>query len=178
MPFIIPFIPLIAAGAGLAGTGVAVYDANNASIDQGAAQKANAAALLQQQQASANQANLTKQEAMLGQQGQAQQQTEGSLTDSGTTSFTDLLAGYPGFQGGTSTGTSGISGGASSTTPGSGSSSPSTAVSAILAALQNGSGASSGGAGIGSSSSISGGNWQAPPSTPQSQFELSNSPLG
>lgn len=175
---------LIAAAVGLAGTGAGIYESKVASDNASDAQKANAAALLKQQQASANQANLTKQEAVLGQQGQAQQQTGGSLTDAGTAALTDLLAGYPGYQGGTSgagtstgagVGTSGIGiGTGSSTGATTDSSSP---IAAILAALQKG-GASSG---LGSSptSSISGGNWQQPSAAaPQRWQELSNSPLG
>ena len=155
--------------AGLTGAGVAAYGANNASIDSNAAQKANANALLKQQQTAANQANLAKQEAVLGAQGQTQQQTGGSLTDSGTSALTDLLAGYPGYQGGatgpsTSTGTgigpSGVSGGAAGTPD----------ITAILAALRGQGGAGS----AGSPSSISGGNWQAEHTPPQNQFELSN----
>lgn len=175
---------IIGGGAALTGAGVSAYDANNASIDQGAAQKANAAALLQQQQSAANQANLTKQEAVLGAQGQAQEQTGGSLTDPGTSSITDLLAGYPGFQGGssgTSTGTgvgpSGISGGAPTPPAAGGSSGAPPDIGAILAALRSG-GTGGGAGGLGSGSSISGGNWQTQSTAPQSTFELSNPVLG
>ena len=168
--------------AGLTGAGVAAYGANNASIDNNAAQKANANALLKQQQTAANQANLAKQEAVLGAQGQTQQQTGGSLTDSGTSALTDLLAGYPGYQGGatgpgTSTGTgigpSGVSGGAtgvSGAAGGNGGAAGTPDITAILAALRGQGGAGS----AGSPSSISGGNWQAEHTPPQNQFELSN----
>ena len=182
MPWIVPFIPLIAAGAGVAGAGVGAYDANNASIDQNAAQKANADALLKQQQTQANQANLTKQEAVLGAQGQAQEQTGGSLTDSGTASLTDLLAGYPGYQSGSGSGVSGGAGGSSSTAPAiaptslssTGGSGSTPDIAAILAALRGG----SSGVGGSGSGSISGGNWQFQPAQPQSQFELANPVIG
>src|ERR1700731_2220300 len=96
---------LIAAAVGLAGTGVGAYEAQDASANQASAQAQQQKALLAQQQQQAAQANLTKQEAVLGAQGQAQQQTGGSLTDPGTSALTDLLAGYPGFQGGSGTST-------------------------------------------------------------------------
>ena len=163
---------LIAAGVGLTGAGISAYDANNASIDQSAAQKANQQALLQQQQAQANQANLTKQEAVLGAQGQSQQQTDGSLTESGTTALTDLLAGYPGYQNGSSSAT-GTAPSAAATTLGSGGDGSST-VASILSALQGG-GATRGFSGA---NSITGGNWQSQPTQAQSQFELSNPILG
>ena len=175
---------LIAAVAGLAGTGVGAYESHDASINQAASQKANAEALTKQQQADANQANLTKQQAVLGAQGQAQSQTGGSLTDSGTAALTDLLAGYPGFQSGSSTGTGTTTSAATSTGTGVGSSGVSgdTAsgansangldIAALLAKLQNGSGSGNfGGGGLGS---ISGGNWQPQSSAPQGHFELSN----
>ena len=176
----------IAAAAGLTETGVAAYQSNNSSIDQANAQKNQQQATLQAQQAQANQANLSKQEAVLGAQGQTQAQTGGSLTDPGTTSLTDLLAGYPGYQGGTSTtsgsgtstgtgiGSSGVSGGASPGGAGGNSGGPD--IAAILATLQN----SGGGGGLGSSSptNLSGGNWQSPPTPPQGQFELASSVLG
>lgn len=177
MPQILPILSLIVSAAG---AGVGAYEANDASINQRAAQAANQKALLQQQQAQTNQANLTKQEAVLGAQGQAQEQTGGSLTDSGTASLTDLLAGYPGYQSGSSTNT--ISGGnapattsaiapTSLTNGGSSGAGPSDSVTAILAALRN-----AGGSGPGSSttSSISGGNWQFQPTAPQPWQELSN----
>ena len=175
MPAILPFLPLIIGGIT---AGVGAYDANNASIDQNAAQQANAKALTQEQTAAANQANLTKQEAVLGAQGQAQEQTGGSLTDAGTASITDLLAGYPGFQGGS------VSGSGSTAQNGAGTASTSGStpnIAAILQALQNGgrnSGSSLSG-GFGSSgNSLSGGNWQTPPTPPQGQFELASSVLG
>ena len=176
MPWIVPFIPLIAAGAGLAGTGVAAYDAQDNAANQASAQKQQQQALLQQQQQQAAQANLTKQEAVLGAQGQAQQQTGGSLTDSGTAALTDLLAGYPGYQGGSGSGTStgtgvGSSGVGGAGSPGGTGSTPD--IAAILAALRNGGGG--GGLGLSSpGSTLSGGNWQSQPATPQNQFELAN----
>lgn len=175
---------LIAAAVGAAGIGATAYETNNAGIDQRNAQKANADALTKSQQAQANQVNLTKQEAVLGAQGQAQQQTGGSLTDTGTAALTDLLAGYPGFQGanpsaGTSTGT-GVGGSGVTTpatpapgAPASGSGTPD--IAAILAALRNG---GAGGPNPGSPSSISGGNWQTQPAAPQGSFELSNPVIG
>ena len=168
MPAVLPFLPLILAGVGAAGVGTSVYEGvknRDASAEATAEQQA---ALKQQQQSAANQANLTKQEAVIGAQGETQAQTGGSLTDPGTASLTDLLAGYPGYQGGTTTGTD------------TGTSPTGTApnITAILSALQNG-GTSSGlgsglGSGAGSSSSISGGNWQTSLAQPQPRAELAN----
>jgi hypothetical protein len=127
-------------------------------------------------QNSANQANLSKQEAVLGASGQAQQQTGGSLTDPGTTALTDLLAGYPGFQAGsgtstgTGTGANGV-GTSASANPGSTGSASTPDIASILAALRG----QNGGAGSpGATSSISGGNWQTQPAAPQTQLELAN----
>lgn len=167
---------LIAAAGGI-GTGI--YEGVNSSNISAADQQAQKTALAQQQQAQANQANLSKQEAVLGASGQAQQQTGGSLTDSGTTAFTDLLAGYPGFQGGAGgspapsagTGTSGVGTGGAPGSTGSGSGTPD--IAAILAALR-GQGGGAGGATGAPTSSISGGNWQTQPAQPQTQFELAN----
>ena len=88
---IAPFLPAITAGTAAAGLGLSAYTANNSSIDNANAQKNQAAALKQQQQQQATQADIAKKEAVMGAQGQAQQQTGGSLTDPGTTAFTDLL---------------------------------------------------------------------------------------
>ena len=170
---------LIAAVAGLAGTGVGAYEAHDASINQSAAQKASQDALVKSQQAQANQANLTKQEAVLSAQGQAQQQTGGSLTDQGTSAFTDILAGYPGFQGApsTSTGTGVGASGTGTSTPGSGSSTPD--INAILAALRNGGTGGAGATAPGSSGlNLSGGNWQTQAPAPQGSFDLSNPVIG
>jgi hypothetical protein len=167
---------LIAAAVGAAGVGTSVYEGVQSSDQASAAQKAQQQALAQQQQAQANQANLTKQEAVLGAQGQTQQQTGGSLTDSGTSALTDLLAGYPGYQGGSGTstgtgvGTSDVGG-----TGSPGGSGPTPDIASILAALRNNSG--SGGPGLsapGTSGNIFGGNWQTQPATPQNQLELAN----
>jgi len=182
MPFIVPLLPLIAAGVGAAGVGTSIYEGIKSSDEQKAAQAADQKALLAQQQAQANQANLSKQEAVLGAQGQTQQQTGGSLTDPGTSALTDLLAGYPGYQsggtggGGTSAGTSGTSGvnstaGSSSPT---GSPTGTPDIAAILAALTNG---GAGGPGAGSNSTslaLSGGNWQIPLAQSQARFELAS----
>ena len=173
MTAILPFLPLI---IGATTAGVGAYEANNASIDQSAAQQASQTATTQAQQAAANQANLTKQEAVLGTQGQTQQQTGGSLTDPGTTALTDLLAGYPGYQNGSSSATGTAPSAATAnaaTTLGSGGDGSST-VASILSALQGG-GATSGFSGA---NSITGGNWQSQPTQAQSQFELSNPILG
>ena len=173
-------IPLISVIVGAAGVGTSIYEGAQLSD----AQKAQQQALLKQQQAQANQANLTKQEAVLGASGQEQSQTGGSLTDSGTSALTDLLAGYPGYQGGS--GSSGTSGpgvapsaisGASTGTPGSPGGAGVPDISAILAMLRNGQGGAGGSFGSGPGN-ISGGNWQTPPAVPQQSFELSNSPLG
>jgi hypothetical protein len=167
--------------ATLAAAGTTAYAANNASIDSADAQANQKALLKQQEQAQANQANLTKQEAVLGAQGQTQQQTGGSLTDPGTAALNDLLAGYPGYQGGsttpsTSTGTGiGSSGVANATATPTSTGTPD--IASILAALRGGGNGIGGGLGLGSSSSpasISGGNSQTQPAQPQTYFELAN----
>ena len=96
---------LIAAAVASAGVGTSIYEGVKNRDASAAATAAQQAEIKQQQQAAANQANLSKQEAVLGAQGQSQAQIGGSLTDSGTAALTDLLAGYPGYQAGTSTGT-------------------------------------------------------------------------
>jgi hypothetical protein len=175
-------IALIGSAVAATGIGATAYEAHNASIDNSASQANQKALLAQQQQTAANQANLTKQESVLGVQGQEQQQTGGSLTDSGTAALNDLLAGYPGYQAGTagasatSTGSSGVSSGttgaSTATTAGTGGDASST-VASILAALRGQGGAGS----AGPTSSISGGNWQTQPAQPQNQFELANQPV-
>ena len=166
--------------AAAAGTGTAIYEGDKNRDASAASTAAQKAALLQQQQTAANQANLSKQEAVLGAQGQSQQQTGGSLTDSGTASLTDLLAGYPGYQAGTSGGSTGTSTGAgigssgvtdAQATPATGTAGAGGVdIASILAALRGQGGAGS----TGPSSSISGGNWQTQPAAPQNQFELAN----
>jgi hypothetical protein len=177
---------LIAAAVGAAGVGTGLYESVASRDAQSDAQKAQQQALLKQQQQQAVQADLTKREAVLGAQGQAQQQTGGSLTDQGTAALTDLLAGYPGYQAGTSgtgggTGTSTGQGVGQSGIPGqSGAGSPSGPpdIAAILAALRNQGGASPfGGPGGPSPSSLSGGNWSTPSPTPSTRFELANPPV-
>jgi hypothetical protein len=173
---------LIAAAVGAAGAGTAIYEGDKNRDASSASTAANAALVNQEQQTAANQANLTKQESVLGVQGQEQQQTGGSLTDSGTAALNDLLAGYPGYQAGTagasatSTGSSGVSSGttgaSTATTAGTGGDASST-VASILAALRGQGGAGS----AGPTSSISGGNWQTQPAQPQNQFELANPPV-
>ena len=170
---------LIAAAVGAAGTGAGIFESVKSGDEQQAALAANQKAILDQQQAQANQANLTKQEAVLGAQGQEQAQTDGSLTDSGTAALTDLLAGYPGYQAGSSGSSPGtIPGGGISpsgtgtpaTSPGS-TSSGTPDIAAILAALRNG-GSGFGGPG---GSNISGGNWpNQPQQQPQSFQQLAN----
>lgn len=167
-------VPLLSVIVSAAGVGTSVYEGVKSSDQASDAQKAQQQALLKQQQQQAAQADLTKREAVLGASGQTQQQTGGSLTDSGTAALTDLLAGYPGYQGGSSTGTStgtgvGTSGVSGSSSSGNTGSAPD--IAAILTALRNGSG--DGGFGP-SPSSISGGNWQSQSATPQTQFELAN----
>lgn len=182
MPFIVPFIPLIAAGVGAAGVGTSIYEGIQSSDQNSANQAAQKAQLAQEQKAQAAQADLTKQEAVLGASGQEQQQTGGSLTDSGTAALTDLLAGYPGYQSGPGTstgtglGTSGIgSPGSAGTTSLDGSFSGSPNIASILAALRSGGeGSGLGLSGPGALGNLSGGNWQSQPATPQSQFELAN----
>ena len=175
------FASIAALISAAAATGTGIYEGVNSSNIASANNAAQKAQLTQEQQAQANQANLSKQEAVLGATGQEQQQTGGSLTDPGTTALTDLLAGYPGFQGGggtstgsgAGTGTSAVTGTSSSAfSPNASSTGGSGApnIAAILAALRGQGGAGS----FGSSGSISGGNWQTQPATPQSQFELAN----
>jgi hypothetical protein len=181
MPVLLPFLPLIAAGVGAAGIGTSIYEGIKSSDQNSADQAAQKAQLAQEQQSAANQANLTKQEAVLGQQGNAQQQTGGSLTDPGTTALNDLLAGYPGYQAGSSGSGTGanLSSAISPTTlsgaqqPGGGSGTGGVDIAAILAALRGG----GSGLGGGSGANLSGGNWQTQPATPQSYFELANPPL-
>ncbi len=172
-------LPLLSVIVGAAGVGTSIYEGVQSSNQASDAQKAQKAALLQQQQQQAAQADLTKREAVLGASGQEQQQTGGSLTDSGTAALTDLLAGYPGYQSGSSSGTStgtgvGTSGVSGASSPGGTGSSPD--IASILAALRNG-GSGGGGLGLsgpGAPGNLSGGNWQSQPATPQSQFELAN----
>jgi hypothetical protein len=170
-------IPLISVIVGAAGVGTSIYEGVQSSDQASDAQKAQQQALLKQQQQQVAQADLTKREAVLGASGQEQQQTGGSLTDSGTAALTDLLAGYPGYQGGsgTSTGT-GVSpstiSGANTGTPGSAGAPD---IASILAALRSGGGGSGLGlSGPGAPGNLSGGNWQSQPATPQNQFELAN----
>ena len=173
-------LTIAAIAAGVTGTGAAIYEGDKNRDASSASTAANAALVKQEQQTAANQANLTKQEAVLGVQGQEQQQTGGSLTDSGTAALNDLLAGYPGYQAGgttsaTSTGTgigsSGVSG--ANAAQGGGGSAATPNITAILAALRGQGGAGS----AGPTSSISGGNWQTQPAQPQNQFELANPPV-
>jgi hypothetical protein len=175
-------LTIAAIAAGVTGTGAAIYEGDKNRDASSASTAANAALVKQEQQTAANQANLTKQESVLGVQGQEQQQTGGSLTDSGTAALNDLLAGYPGYQAGTagasatSTGSSGVSSGttgaSTAATAGTGGDASST-VASILAALRGQGGAGS----AGPTSSISGGNWQTQPAQPQNQFELANQPV-
>lgn len=158
---------LISAAVGAAGVGTGLYESSKANDASQAAAKAQQQALAQQQQAQANQANLAKQEAVLGAQGQTQAQTGGSLTDPGTASFTNLLAGYPGFHGGSASPVSSAAGAAPSEAPWN----PSSVVSGILASLRNGAGGEFGG------TSLSGGNWQTPSAPSQRQQQLSDSVL-
>lgn len=174
---------IAAAIAAAATVGTTAYEANNSNIDQGNAAKQ----LTAQQQSQANQANLTKQEAVLSQQGQAQEQTGGSLTDSGTAALTDLLAGYPGYQAGgnggspatststgTGIGTSGVADASTAAGQPSGSGAPPD-IAAILATLRGQGGGGFGGSG---GSTLSGGNWQTQPAQPQSFQQLANPVLG
>ena len=167
---------LIAAGVGVAGVGTGLYESKASSDASTLAQNQEKAQLSQQQTAAANQANLTKQEAVLGAQGNTQAQTGGSLTDSGTASLTDLLAGYPGYQGGsTSTGAAIGPSGVSATgtaPPASTANSGTPDISSILAALRNGTGGGSSPAG-----NLTGGNWQTQPAQPQTYQELANPPV-
>lgn len=166
-------IPLISVIVGAAGVGTSVYEGVQSSDQASDAQKAQ----LKQQQQQAVQADLTKREAVLGASGQEQQQTGGSLTDSGTAALTDLLAGYPGYQSGsgTSTGTGVGPSGVSGSSTGAPSSASAPDITSILAALRNnGGGGGLGLSGPGAPGNLSGGNWQSQPAAPQSQFELAN----
>ena len=168
-------LTIAAIAAGVAGTGTAIYEGDKSRDASAAATASNAALVKQEQQTTANQANLAKQEAVLGAQGQSQQQTGGSLTDSGTSALTDLLAGYPGYQAGASgSGTSTGAGIGSSGVSGSAPAAGSTGTPDIAALLKTLSSGAGGGLGSNSPSSISGGNWQTQPSAPQSRFELAN----
>ena len=161
--------------AGAAGTGTAIYEGDKNRDASAAATTAQQTALLKQQQSQANQANLSKQEEVMGAQGQSQQQTGGSLTDDGTSAMTALLAGYPGYQAGASgSGTSTGAGIGSSGVSGSAPAAGSTGTPDIAALLKTLSSGAGGGLGSNSPSSISGGNWQTQPSAPQSSFELAN----
>jgi hypothetical protein len=175
---------IIAAIAGTAGVGASIYGTVQGANNTASEEAANKAEMTQQQQAQANQANLSKQEAVLGAQGQTQAQTGGSLTDSGTAALTDLLAGYPGYQSGSASPSSGGTGttpsassaiAPTSLSPGGGGGGGTPDIAAILAALRNG---GSGGFGGPGGSSISGGNWQSQPAQPQPWQELSNPVLG
>jgi hypothetical protein len=166
-------IPIIAAIIAAAGVGTSIYEGVKSSDQNAANQAAQQAELKQQQQAQANQANLTKQEAVLGAQGQSQTQTGGSLTDSGTAALTDLLAGYPGYQSGTSGGNTSLP---LSTGGTGGAATPD--IASILSALTNGSTSGNGLNGGNLSGSISGGNWQAPSTQAQPWQELSKPVLG
>lgn len=177
-------LSIAAIAASAAGVGTSIYEgqANRSATADNAKKSA---------QSTAAQANLTKREAVLGQQGQAQQQTGGSLTDSGTAALTDLLAGYPGYS--TASGTGSNSGTGSSTTSSDaanatgansaispttlsagggtgGGADSSSAITSILAALRGG----GGGGGANSASTISGGNWQSQTAQPQPYHELAN----
>jgi len=168
---------LIAAGVGAAGVGTSIYEGQKSSDASAAATAAQQQAAQQAQQAQANQANLTKQEAVLGAQGQAQQQTGGSLTDPGTASLTDLLAGYPGYQGGSSSSVTGSGAGTGATTAATAATGAASTpdITSILAALRNG--AVPGGLSSGGLNSLSGGNWQPPATQPQQYQQLANPPL-
>jgi hypothetical protein len=73
---------------GLAATG---YELANQPGGESKAQ------IQKQEQAQAAQTALNQKEATLQQQGNAQEQTGGSLTDAGTTAFINTLAGTPGY---------------------------------------------------------------------------------
>jgi hypothetical protein len=168
---------LIAAAVGAAGTGAGIFESVKSGDENASNQAAQKQELLQQQEAQANQANLTKQEAVLGESGQVQAQTGGSLTDSGTAALTDLLAGYPGYQSGSSgTGATPATTSAVAPTtlsPGGGGGGGGTIppnIAAILAALRSG----AGGTGGPGTLNLSGGNWQSQPPQPQAWQELAN----
>jgi hypothetical protein len=99
-----------AAIAALAGTGATLGNSIYNKVTDNSA-----ATLRSEQQATANQKALTEKEAVLGQQGNTQAATGGSLTDSGFQDYAAQLAGYPGYKDtsvlttGTGTGTSGTS---------------------------------------------------------------------
>lgn len=102
MPFI-PILTAIAAVAGLGATGYSLYESTQNNPTE---QAQNAAKI--EQQAAAQQAAQQRTQSVLANQGNAQQATGGSLTDAGTASFINTLAGYGGSGGnaGTGTGTS------------------------------------------------------------------------
>lgn len=145
-----------AAIASLAATGATVGDEVYNSVNQ-----PNTAALeKQQQQAQANQEALQKQQAIVAQQGNAQAQTGGALTDAGFQNFVDQLAGYPGGGGTTNPGTIST---ASQQTPGSAPQGQQPDLQALLKQLV-----------AGNSSDISGGSTGNQPPPSQGFFELSS----
>ena len=133
-------VGLLALIPALIKAGTTAYGAVESNNQRGDA----AAQLKQQQQSQANQQSLQRQQAINAQRGNAQAQTGGSLTDAGTQSFLDQLAGFPGFSGSTTQTTAGGQ----------------PDISSILATLTGGQGSISGGSTV-------------QPQTQQGQFGLS-----
>lgn len=98
MPFIVPFIPLIAAAATATVTGVEIANQPNPNAQINAQEK-----LLQQQQLQTTQQNeLAEQKAIQATLGNAQGQSGGSLTQPGLLGLGASIAGLPGDVGNSS----------------------------------------------------------------------------
>lgn len=101
MPFIVPFIPLIAAAA-TTGTSVGLYEAGkgDASDAQAAQQKQLQQSQLQQLQ----QNELSKQKSIQANIANAQEQGGGALNSPGLVNLASIISGFPGAGGDASAG--------------------------------------------------------------------------
>lgn len=96
MPFIVPFIPLIAAAA-TAGTSIGLYEANKGDASDAAAQQQKQ--LQQEQLQQVQQNELSKQKAIQANVANAQEQGGGALTSPGLANLASIIAGFPGGSG-------------------------------------------------------------------------------
>jgi hypothetical protein len=96
MPWIIPFIPLIAAGATV-GTSVGLYEAGKGQTQQ--EEQAQQAQLNQEQMQQAQQNALAKQKAIQATLANAQGQSGGTLNSPGLVNLASVIAGFPGAGG-------------------------------------------------------------------------------
>lgn len=96
MPWIVPFIPLIAAGA-TAGTSVGLYEANKGDASDAAAQQEKQIQQAQLQQVQQNE--LQKQKAIQANVANAQEQGGGALNSPGLVNLASVIAGFPGAGG-------------------------------------------------------------------------------